>query len=171
MPVVQKRPGHRTRRKVIPSPRRRFSAGRQRTGAAHEPDRLLNVTAFADPTACPTCGGILKHPPRKDPSPHRPRQTPDLGKHPHHRRQGMKFNFTKHALRAMEERQIPPEWVEQTINHPELRIPDRNDSELDRFYRRIPEFGNRVLRVAVNTRVESWRVVSVFFDRTMKGKL
>jgi hypothetical protein len=37
--------------------------------------------------------------------------------------------------------------------------------------RSIPEFGGRVLRVAVNTAVEPNRVVSVFFDRKMKGKL
>ena len=35
----------------------------------------------------------------------------------------------------------------------------------------IPEFGGRVLRVAVNTAIEPNRVVSVFFDRQMKGKL
>ena len=34
-----------------------------------------------------------------------------------------------------------------------------------------PEFGGRVLRVTVNTAVEPNRVVSVFFDRRMKGKL
>ena len=33
---------------------------------------------------------------------------------------------------------------------------------------RIPERGDRVLRVAVNTRVAPWRVVSVFFDRSMR---
>ena len=37
--------------------------------------------------------------------------------------------------------------------------------------RSIPEFGGRVLRVAVNKAVERNRVVSVFFDRKMKGKL
>ena len=35
----------------------------------------------------------------------------------------------------------------------------------------FPEYGNRVLRVATNTKVAPWRVVSVFFDRTMKNKL
>lgn len=38
-------------------------------------------------------------------------------------------------------------------------------------FRKIPEFGGRVLRVAVNTTVEPNRVISVFFDRQMKGKL
>ena len=39
------------------------------------------------------------------------------------------------------------------------------------FVLNIKERGNRILRVAVNTRVAPWRVVSVFFDRNMKGKL
>ena len=64
----------------------------------------------------------------------------------------MKFELTQHAKRAMMEREIAIEWVE-------------------RLYRKIPEFGGRVLRVAVNTTVEPNRVVSVFFDRQMKGKL
>jgi hypothetical protein len=42
---------------------------------------------------------------------------------------------------------------------------------VERLYRKIPEFGGRVLRVAVNTTVEPNRVVSVFFNRQMKGKL
>ena len=36
---------------------------------------------------------------------------------------------------------------------------------------RIPEQDNRMLRVTINTRVAPSRVVSVFFDRNMKGKL
>ena len=54
---------------------------------------------------------------------------------------------------------------------PELVLPDPDDATAERRYRKIPEFGGRVLRVAVNTAVEPNRVVSVFFDRQMKGKL
>lgn len=46
----------------------------------------------------------------------------------------MKFELTKHAKKALAEREIPMEWVERTT-------------------------------------VEPNRVVSVFFDRKMKGKL
>jgi hypothetical protein len=35
----------------------------------------------------------------------------------------------------------------------------------------LPEFGGRVLRVVVNKTVVPERVVTVYFDRTMKGKL
>ena len=83
----------------------------------------------------------------------------------------MKLECTKHAVHAMAERVIPMEWVELVVAKPALRIPDPNDPEVECFFRPIPERGGRILRVAVNTRVAPWRVVSVFFDRNMKGKL
>ncbi len=83
----------------------------------------------------------------------------------------MKYQLTSHAKRALAEREISMAWLEQTLNAPELKLPDPDDAEVERRYRRIPEFGGRVLRVAVNTTVEPERVVSVFFDRKMKGKL
>ena len=83
----------------------------------------------------------------------------------------MKFELTKHAQKALNEREIPMEWLERTLAAPELTLPDPDDATVERRFRRIPEFGGRVLRVAVNTTVEPKRVVSVFFDRKMKGKL
>jgi Domain of unknown function (DUF4258) len=83
----------------------------------------------------------------------------------------MKFQLTHHAQRALEEREIPIEWVERTLEAPELILPDPNDATVQRCFRRIPAFGGRVLRVTVNRTVEPQRVVSVFFDRKMKGKL
>jgi hypothetical protein len=65
----------------------------------------------------------------------------------------MELEFTKHALHALQERAISIEWVERTVGEPELRESDANDPLVERFYRRIPENGNRTLRVAVNTRV------------------
>ena len=50
-------------------------------------------------------------------------------------------------------------------------MPDSNEPGVERFYRSIPERDNRIVRVAVNTSVVPWRVVSVFFDRSMRGKL
>ena len=82
----------------------------------------------------------------------------------------MKYELTKHAAEVLKERAIPIEWVERALNSPELRTPD-DDPTIERRFRRIPEFGDRVLRVAVNASVEPHRIVSVFFDRGMKGKL
>jgi hypothetical protein len=83
----------------------------------------------------------------------------------------MRFELTKHAQKALDEREIPMEWLERTLSAPELTLPDPDDATVERRFRRIPEFGGRVLRVAVNTTVEPNRIVSVFFDRKMKGKL
>ena len=81
------------------------------------------------------------------------------------------LEYTRHAVHAMAERLIPREWVESAVAEPDLRTLDPNDPDVERFFRRIPERGDRVLRVAVNTRVARWRVVSVFFDRSMRGEL
>ena len=83
----------------------------------------------------------------------------------------MPLEYTRHAAHAMTERAIPNDWVEAVVAEPSLRTPDPNDPEVERFFRRIPEHGDRVLRVAVNTRATPWRVVSVFFDRNMRGVL
>ena len=83
----------------------------------------------------------------------------------------MKFELTKHAKKALVEREIPVAWVERTLASLELCLPDPDDATVERRYRKIIEYGGRVLRVAVNTAVEPNRVVSVFFDRRMKGKL
>lgn len=81
------------------------------------------------------------------------------------------LTFTRHATDAMEERMIPAPWVQRVVASPELRLPDPNDPKIERFFRHIPEKDNRVPRVVVNTQVAPWRVVIVFFDRNMKGKL
>ena len=83
----------------------------------------------------------------------------------------MKYELTKHAQKVLDEREIPVEWMERTLSAPELVLPDPDDATVERRFRRIPEFGGRVLRVAINTAVEPNRIVSVFFDRKMKDKL
>lgn len=83
----------------------------------------------------------------------------------------IELEYTRHAVQVMEERIIPMDWVERVVTEPTLRTSDAIDPEVERFFRRIPEHGGRVLRVAVNTRAAPWRVVSVFFDRGMRGEL
>jgi hypothetical protein len=72
---------------------------------------------------------------------------------------------------VLAERAIPLAWLECALNEPALRQLDPNDASLERRYRPIPEYDGRVLRVVVNTSVEPVRVVSVFFDRSIRGKL
>lgn len=83
----------------------------------------------------------------------------------------MNYEITKHAQQAMAERKISVIWMERALSNPELVQPDPEDKSIERRFRRIPEYGDRILRVAVNTTVDPNRVVSVFFDRRMKGKI
>lgn len=79
--------------------------------------------------------------------------------------------FSAHATEVMRERGIQPEWVLLTLQQPALQSADPHDSDVERFFRPIAEREDRVLRVVVNTTVTPWRVVSVFFDRGMRGQL
>ena len=59
--------------------------------------------------------------------------------------------YTEHALNAMAEREIPHDWVGQTVAAPDLRTPNPNDPNSEFFFRRAQGQGDRVLRVVVNT--------------------
>lgn len=83
----------------------------------------------------------------------------------------MKYKLTQHARDVIEEREIPTEWFERVLNSPQRVEPDADDSELEHRLGRIAEHGNRVLRVVLNKKVSPVRVVTVFFDRTMRNKL
>ncbi len=48
--------------------------------------------------------------------------------------------------------------------------PDDNDPELEHHLAKVPELANRVLRVIVS-KSEPRRVVTLYLDRNMKGKL
>lgn len=83
----------------------------------------------------------------------------------------MNYTLTEHARDAMKRRGIRLEWLEQTLAAPQLRQPDEMDHELEHRLAVIPESGNRVLRVIVNTRVAPQRVITLYFDRRMRGAL
>jgi hypothetical protein len=83
----------------------------------------------------------------------------------------MNYTLTEHAKKMLTERENPLEWLERVLNEPVLRKPDPDDASLERRYRPISEFDGRVLRVVVNATMEPVRMVSAFFDRSMRGKL
>ena len=89
----------------------------------------------------------------------------------HFWRIAMDFVLSKHAGVSAEEREIPLEWIRQTLEEPDLREADRRESGVELFYARIAACGNRVLKVVVNVQVDPWRVMSVYFDRAMKERL
>lgn len=81
----------------------------------------------------------------------------------------MDFALTQHATEVLIEREIDLHWVEFTLNFPELIEQDREDDELEHRLAVIKEYGNRVLRVVFNKQVKPIRIVTVYFDRKMKG--
>lgn len=83
----------------------------------------------------------------------------------------MNYELTRHARDVIVERQIPVDWLERVLASPVVIEASATDPELENRFAAIPEFGNWILRVVVNTRVVPERVVSVYFDRKMKGKL
>ena len=83
----------------------------------------------------------------------------------------MELILTAHERQAMAERGIPIDWVQRTVDGPASRSRDPYDHEVERCYLPIAERGDRVLRVAVNVTSDPWRVVTAFFDRSMRGEL
>ena len=82
----------------------------------------------------------------------------------------MKLIYTQHAVQRMNKRQLKAEWVERAVTEPTRIEPDENDATLEHHLSAVPELANRVLRVIVS-KDEPKRVISLFLDRTMKGKL
>ena len=70
----------------------------------------------------------------------------------------------------MAKRQLQPDWIERVVSNPTRVEPDDYDDSLEHRLAILPELANRVLRVTVS-KDEPRRVVSVYLDRTMKGKL
>jgi hypothetical protein len=77
----------------------------------------------------------------------------------------MRIALTQHALRRLAERRIPLEWIEITLEQPDLESPDSTDPKLMRAFKRLPQADGRVLRVVYSVRGEEKLVITAFFDR------
>ena len=82
-----------------------------------------------------------------------------------------KFTLSAHAQTVIAERSINREWIERFLANPEQAEGSKNDPTLRYAIARIPEHGNRALRVVYNASVEPVRVVTAYFDRTLRNKL
>jgi len=78
----------------------------------------------------------------------------------------MKYHFSEHALNVKIEREIKDEWIEQTLDNPEVQ--EIGDDGMVHFIKRITKFGNRFLRIVVN--LQNNKIVTLFFDRRLKKK-
>jgi hypothetical protein len=81
------------------------------------------------------------------------------------------MSFPAHAKAVITERSISTEWLERVFSRPEKLDVDPDDPDLKHAFGRIPEHGNRVLRVVYNGSVRPITIVTVYFDRRMRNKL
>jgi len=68
----------------------------------------------------------------------------------------------------LKERRISSSWVEETLQNPDLV--EYKDDGTTHYIKKIAEYGNRWLRVIVNERESPSKLVTVFFDRTLRRK-
>jgi hypothetical protein len=83
----------------------------------------------------------------------------------------MNYLLTIHAQRVIKERDIPLSIIERTLNNPAMIEPDKNDPDLEHRLGSIPEYNGKVLRIVLNKKVDPARIITVYFDRAMRGKL
>ena len=83
----------------------------------------------------------------------------------------MKYELSEHALIRIRERKIEIAWLEQAITKPQRTEPDEDDPGMEHRLAAIAERGYRVLRVVCDPRANPLKIVTVHFDRSMKGKL
>lgn len=81
----------------------------------------------------------------------------------------MNFRLSVHALDVAEERRIPVEWISRAVESADS-VDLRTDGTTH-YLKSIMEHGDRVLRVVVSTDAVPPIVVTVFFDRRMKGRM
>lgn len=81
------------------------------------------------------------------------------------------FRMSGHATRRLVERGIEQEWIVRALAEPERVDDDPLDADVRHALKRVPERDGRVLRVVFNFRQKPWLIVSVFFDRRLRGAL
>ena len=80
------------------------------------------------------------------------------------------FFLTAHAEVVITERNIQLCWIQQVLACPEKIEADDVDHDLIHALGKIAEHGDRVLRV-VHSRSFPTRIITVYFDRSVRGKL
>lgn len=73
---------------------------------------------------------------------------------------------SKHFADMLKERGIKKEWVDLVFDSPD-RVEEKGDGTRH-FIKRIPEFGNRWLRIIVNTDTTPEILITAYFDRRVR---
>jgi hypothetical protein len=80
------------------------------------------------------------------------------------------FKLTSHAEAAAIKRKIDMAWIERALAEPDWTERDPEKAGVVHAFRRIAERDDRVLRVVYNPGVHPVRVITVYFDRRVRGK-
>ena len=83
----------------------------------------------------------------------------------------IEYMLTKHAETMLKERGIQIDWLERVLLNPSQQHMDLTDPALKHAIGPIVENGDRLLRVIYNDAVTTIRVVTVYFDRTLRNSL
>jgi Domain of unknown function (DUF4258) len=83
----------------------------------------------------------------------------------------IEYTLTKHAETMLKERGIQLDWLERILMNPSQQQMDLTDPALKHAIGPIAENGDRLLRVIYNDSVTPIRVVTVYFDRTLRNSL
>lgn len=81
------------------------------------------------------------------------------------------FVLTEHAQERVLEREIKQEWICQALLDPDDRKPHENNPEREYVFKKIEEYGSRVLKVVKSKEGLPYTVYTVHFDRGMKRKV
>jgi len=83
----------------------------------------------------------------------------------------MDYELTQHAKDMLRKREIAVEWLEQVLGSPRAVYPDSVDGGLEHRLGVVREADERVLRIVVDAHARPLRVITAYFDRSMRGKL
>jgi hypothetical protein len=81
------------------------------------------------------------------------------------------FILTSHAHKVIFEREIKFEWISRVLSNPEKIELDEKDISVCHMLGRIPENENRVLRVVFTRSDEKIKIITSYFDRTMRKRI
>jgi hypothetical protein len=73
------------------------------------------------------------------------------------------YVLSSHCKEILVERNIKEIWVEVTVNNPQKKEEQEDDTV--HYFKRISEYGNRVLHAVVNPYKSPKVIVTAFFDR------
>ena len=78
------------------------------------------------------------------------------------------YILSAHARLVIAERKIAIDWIERVLYNPEKIEDDNYDPQLKHSLGRIEEFGGRVLRIIYNPETKPLKIITAYFDRTVR---